>query len=712
MTFRDLAVPIASLGVPVIRLRPNSKLPLDGEWQNLATTDLATIEKWDSLTPDCGCGSVAKTDGFLFFESDEAGVIKRYQQETGESFQTYTVQSRPGRFHFYFKQTDLTRKTGSIVQKKLLFGSLRQNNAFCCSPGTIHPETGEPYKLVRNSEIIAAPDSFINWLVKCAGENEKQTVPVEEGGRVMEGGRNTELTRMAGKLRRDGLEKQELEIVLLRWNRENCVPPLSDDEVRTVAWSISKYDKGKNTTVTIGGVEVGTTQPEQVTEVPKQKGLRVLEPDQVPQQIIPNEDVQIEYPFWCWNGTLYEEFANYCGEGNLIPKEFFIESVKTIVGGICGHRIAPAKMAHQEARFYTILLSAHGGIGKSTAVKWSQELFASTGMLYSISQDGSGAFQNIGCAEGSFASGSGLMTNGFAKHERILQNYDEVTSVIEKFGITGSGDAFLDAINTLFESGFPPGNVIRASKIKEMPSRPVHNSILGCSTFEKWNSAFVKTNSESSGFFQRLNIISSKSEDTVPQLNEPDLNPLRDKFIRKIQPLEFQTVRVTATAEAEKMLKDWHKSKMAEWKDYPSDVKGRIAVMVWRNASHLSWLLGGDHLASPENANPIEVECDRDIMDRCLALAEYEISVRASHQPAIGNNEWALVENLIKNKVREKQSINRQDLYREIRADKFGLMTFDKALSNLNSEGMIELCTITGGSKRGKKGQIILWVTE
>src|SRR5579863_1481803 len=127
MTFKEIAVPIASLGVPVIRLRPKSKKPLDDEWQNLATTDLTKIEEWDKDTPDANCGSVAKSDGILFFESDEPGVIKKFQEETGESFKTFTAQSRPGRFHFYFKQTDLTRKVGSIVQKQLKFGSLRQH---------------------------------------------------------------------------------------------------------------------------------------------------------------------------------------------------------------------------------------------------------------------------------------------------------------------------------------------------------------------------------------------------------------------------------------------------------------------------------------------------------------------------------------------------------------------------------------------------------
>ncbi len=39
LTFRDRAIPMAKLNVPVIRLHERKKNPMDKEWQNLATTD-------------------------------------------------------------------------------------------------------------------------------------------------------------------------------------------------------------------------------------------------------------------------------------------------------------------------------------------------------------------------------------------------------------------------------------------------------------------------------------------------------------------------------------------------------------------------------------------------------------------------------------------------------------------------------------------------
>jgi hypothetical protein len=156
-----------------------------------------------------------------------------------------------------------------------------------------------------------------------------------------------------------------------------------------------------------------------------------------------------EYPLWVWEGTVFDEFADLCAVGNYIPKEFFIESLKTIIGAICGHRIQPHRSGGQQpSRFYTTII-APPGIGKSTGGKWGLDLFLGTGLLYQLSQEG--AYVNIGCAVGAFASDSGMKKNGFMKNTRILQVYDEATALIEKFGIDGSGGAFLDAQNQLFE---------------------------------------------------------------------------------------------------------------------------------------------------------------------------------------------------------------------------------------------------------------------
>lgn len=316
---------------------------------------------------------------------------------------------------------------------------------------------------------------------------------------------------------------------------------------------------------------------------------------------------------------------------------------------------------------------------------------------------------NIGCAKGKFGSSVGMIKNGFSKHERILQLYDEASQLIEKFGIPGSGDTFLDDVNTLFEStSFTPAYT---KDSKETISRPVHNSILGCTTKEKWDSVFMKTNAESSGFFQRLNLITTECEDRVADWVQPDLAVLRDRFVRKIQPLEYQVVIVRKTPEAIEKLDEWFKSKKEEWRALPDDVTGRLQVMVHRNASHLAWLMSGDDIVpNPETKDPIEVTCDEDIMDRAIALADYEQYQRSSHQPPRGKTDQAVMENLIKERVKAYGQINRKILYDRVHAERYGIQTFDRAISNMTQEGFIRLAKKEGEKKRGRKALIIEWI--
>jgi hypothetical protein len=715
MSFKELALPMAALGVPVIRLQPKSKVPLDKAWQTLATTDSQKILAWDAETPNANCGSVAKSNGVLFFETDEPGVIERYEKETGESFRTFRVQSRKDRFHFYFLQTDESRSCGTITQKEIPFGSLRQNNAYVVSPGSIHPDSGLPYLLVDPSPIIPIPAGLVAWLISQRAKAQTSSPSLHGSEPIPHGMHDVTLTAIAGKLRQDGLEREEIEAVLIRTCEARCVGYGSDyvDMCAKIAKSICRYPAGDPTpTVLIGGKLPGEITAKQLAEQKALANASAPPPNHVEevQEVTQNEiQEQVnEYPYWCWNGTLYEDFATLCGENNVVPKEYFIEAVKTVVGAICGHRILPFKAPNQESRFYSVLVGP-AGCGKSSATRWARDMFIGTGLVYELAQ--TGGYTNIGCAQGSFASSSGLIKNGFSRHDRILQVYDEATTMIEKFGIQGSGDSFLDAMNQIYERGNMPQLTTKESK--DVLTKLVHTSILGCTTKEKWAASFVKTNSESSGFFQRLNIIASSEEGRVANWVEPDLSALADAFVRKIQPLEYQKVIVMRTPEAIEMFEKWFAAKREEWKELSLDVTGRINVQVQRNASHLAWLMGGDVIPCPEKPDePIEVVCDEDVMERGIALAEYQVLARASNQPAPGKNDWAVVENRIKQVVREKGMISRSDLSREIRADNYGLQTLEKSINNLVAEGIIKICKQAGEMKRGRKTQVIVWVND
>ena len=710
---------MAQKGLPITLL--NGKIAVMKGWPDSATRDLELINTWAKDRPDCNYGCVFKKGegGFWSVDEDIAGAIDRFTAETGIMIDTLRVQSSAGRFHWYFKaspESDSLLKNITQAQFKDGAASVRVQNEYTVCPFSIHPEKKTAYLPVDiAAEIKPAPVEFVRWLLAQQVQPEKTAKSAaQDEGPIPDGQRDVVLTSIAGRWREAGLEYEEIYPALSRVNQERCEPPKSDEDIKRISNSVCRYPKGTTgPTVLINGKLPG----ESVVQPKPQETQETVEV--VPDSILKNPKAitksLAQYPLWAWNGTLYEDFAQLCGKDNFIPHEFFIESIKTVVGAVCGHRIQPDGYDNQQpARWYTILIGPGGG-GKSSASKWAINLFIGTGLVYELSQ--TGAFLRIGCAKGSFASASGMSKIGWSKHSRILQVYDEVTTVIEKFSITGSGGSFLDMNNELFEyCPSVPLSITKDSKNDTFPRGEVHNSILGCTTPLRWQNAFKKTNSDNSGFFQRLNVISNASSDRVAQLLVPDLSEIRDRFVRKIQPLEFQRVVVRQTPEATELFDKWYSEKLTEWENVSDDIKGRIQVMVVRNASHLAWLMSGDDVTpDAEKANePIEVSCDEDIMNRAIALAEYEVRVRQLHKPIEADNPYAQIENAIERYFveNEGQPVTRRQLYRLLTANRHGSQIFDRCVMNLIQEGLMKIGDREGPKKRGRKSQVLIWLGE
>ena len=52
VSFKEIALPLAARGIPIVRLQPKSKVPMDKAWQEIATTDVNKILAWHSETPE------------------------------------------------------------------------------------------------------------------------------------------------------------------------------------------------------------------------------------------------------------------------------------------------------------------------------------------------------------------------------------------------------------------------------------------------------------------------------------------------------------------------------------------------------------------------------------------------------------------------------------------------------------------------------------
>jgi len=312
-----------------------------------------------------------------------------------------------------------------------------------------------------------------------------------------------------------------------------------------------------------------------------------------------------------------------------------------------------------------------------------------------------------------------MYNNGFSKQNRIFQIYDEATKLLEKFSIPNSGDSYLDDLNTLFEDAtYIPAltKVVRKEGADVQGSK--HLSIIGGTTFEKWNSAFGKTSADGSGFFQRMNLVSCDETETVSEIEKFNFQTgkgfeIREKLLAKIMPLEYQTVSFEKTEEAKKLFDTWYNEFKKEHKDEPDEVKGRINVMVNRSCEHLAYMLSPTVPKNLEsNGEPIRIVVDHLTMEKAIALGEYQYQVRSKHRPALGANDAAMIEDSIRLTLsaRPNKSMGRRDLYRKSGSQKYGLYLFNKVIDLLKDEGYIDEGAKTNSKTKGRKGRVVFLV--
>jgi hypothetical protein len=240
---------------------------------------------------------------------------------------------------------------------------------------------------------------------------------------------------------------------------------------------------------------------------------------------------------------------------------------------------------------------------------------------------------------------------------------------------------------------------------------------------------FSQSNADSTGLFQRLNIINSNETRTVPKLKQPvhKMSELGIKLYKKLLPLEHMTYVVRDTPEATKVFEEWFEQFKVDTKNDPADVRGRLNVLVQRNKNMLAWALDDyEHVppVKPINSdNPDAtapdigelpttrvIEVDQDIMLRAIELSEYQLRVRRVSQPIVGISPWVECENHITTVLKNHGgAMTRTDLSKRIHGERYGTKIFSSALANLASEQMIVIQQTPSG-RRPK--ETIKWIGE
>ena len=215
--FKQIAEPLVARNVPVIPLRPRTKIAFLSNWQELATTNEEKIQEWDAENAEYNgaCVAFAKPGGTWFFEVDKPGFHNEIERATGKQFPTtMTVRSSPGRGHFYFHQTPASIAMGN-TQGKDEQGkeawSARVDNRYVVAPQSFHPTSGRQYELMSSAEIAEAPDWLIEWCIKNQTTDTATRVNASpDGPPIPHGSHDNELFRIACMLRNAGMDYDQI----------------------------------------------------------------------------------------------------------------------------------------------------------------------------------------------------------------------------------------------------------------------------------------------------------------------------------------------------------------------------------------------------------------------------------------------------------------------------------------------------------------------
>lgn len=162
------ALGLAARGIPVLSLRPRSKIPLHAGWPGLGMLDPEVIELEWRLTPDanvgvlCGSGAL-RGDGLTVLDvdlPDGPGTLREFETRYGKLPDTAWVGTPSGGGHFYFRGIAASWNPGPGLE-------VRSTGRQCAAPPSIHPNGGR-YEWWQNESGNCGFTQAPAWMFDCA----------------------------------------------------------------------------------------------------------------------------------------------------------------------------------------------------------------------------------------------------------------------------------------------------------------------------------------------------------------------------------------------------------------------------------------------------------------------------------------------------------------------------------------------------------------
>lgn len=239
----DHALFYAKQGWRVFPCMPREKVPAAAKWPEVATTDEKMIYGWwdhnEAFNVGIACGEKSGLT-VLDVDADHDGYesLRDLIMEYGNLPETPVAKTGSGGEHIFFKYVPGTRNSAGKLGKGL---DIRSEGGFVVGANSLHPNGMRYEWLIKPSQVPLA--EMPEWLVELLRErNPIQTVEYKSTeGKITHGGRNDAMFRMAGALRRKGLNDDEIFAAVYPYNLRRCDPPLTEAEVRQLSNSATRY---------------------------------------------------------------------------------------------------------------------------------------------------------------------------------------------------------------------------------------------------------------------------------------------------------------------------------------------------------------------------------------------------------------------------------------------------------------------------------------
>lgn len=712
MSFKDLALPLAARGIPVIPVQPLAKETYLSGGPERGTVDPQKIAFWNAECPDYNVGSLGTLDGVTIFDCDEPGLIERIQKETGQKFpRTFAVKALNGGGHLYFKQTDASRRVANKAGEGVF--ELRGNNLYVVGPGSkARNDAGTvgEYRIVCDAPIADFPEWLEPWILANSSSSKSNA---NTGNVDTDSYRRLRAAYLENLNPADMLGLPDLTIESLHPTLHSLACLLHDgarttDEVGDILEKIAAeygHREARGRSEIDGIVEHAfKKQPTEFTLPENHPALtsysdglvvfatEALYKEHMKERLYAEftapaktEEASTEpkYPIGIWRGTDYAEFAEICSEGNFIPKEFLIEALKTVTGAVLGGGLSVPDIEGGVPRFYTVLMG-YAGSGKGTSISWATSVFkdislggtAVANLLWSpATKIEDVPWTHIGACEEGFNSAPGMQRSNEKGQKRWLQTFEELDHMIEGSGIEGSGKALMGVNRQLYDrEDFATTTTGKRDAI----AGQAKNSLIAGTTPELWTDMFAGKQVRGSGLFQRFNLLASEERRRKGTLKRPKLDVFKVRFTARIMDLDQAPLQLTAHADAVAAVDEWYSQDKFGDGSVDAEVRGRLNVLAWRNALHLAWLKGHSEVTL------------QDVLD-AIQLSEYQFEVRVRHTPAEGANQAALVENKILNFVQSTRRVRKREIYQRLNMRQYGNRMFDAAIGALQAAGEIQL---------------------